>query len=484
MQFSVYICLPFFYVCYPYKVIMKKLLIIMLLAGPANLFAQDSLNMELLYRWDDANVWESQKWGDIWQQYNEIWGYADESDGNEYAIIGSAAGTYIFNVTDPANTQMVDFKEGKDTAEIHRDFKTYGHYLYGVADEGESSLQIFDLSFLPDSMHKVYDSDQFVIRSHNMFIDSTNGRLYLCTPAIAFASSSLRVLDIATDPENPTLLGDLNLVSAQGSHVHDLFIRDNIAYCSNGHAGLFMFDVADPANITLKASLTSYADQDYNHSSWMSDDSQVLYFVDEKHGMGIKAYDVSDLNNLQPLNLFRSNVGSMPHNVFVQGNKLFVSYYHDGVWIFDITDPLNPTTIGYYDTFEEPNGYDSYQGCWGVYPYLPSGNILASDFSNGLFVLKDNSETVPVGIEATVSAKDNIVFPNPVLDKVIVHIPTELKNVTKISVVNLLGKEVYAETFSQNWRMVQLDLEHLKSGTYFLQIDGMNQRKTTRIVKH
>jgi hypothetical protein len=55
--------------------------------------------------------------------------------------------------------------------------------------------------------------------------------------------------------------------------------------------------------------------------------------------------------------------------------------------------------IGNFDTFvmTVPNvaGTD---GAWGVYPYLPSGTILVSDIDNGLFLLKDNTTTLPNGV--------------------------------------------------------------------------------------
>ena len=35
----------------------------------------------------------------------------------------------------------------------------------------------------------------------------------------------------------------------------------------------------------------------------------------------------------------------------------------------------------YYDSYSgSGNGFD---GCWGTYPYLPSGNIISSDINSG-----------------------------------------------------------------------------------------------------
>ena len=65
-----------------------------------------------------------------------------------------------------------------------------------------------------------------------------------------------------------------------------------------------------------------------------------------------------------------------------------VSYYHDGVQIYDISNPAAPTKVAYYDTETTNTSYNGFVGSWGAYPYLPSGNVLVSDINNGLFVLK------------------------------------------------------------------------------------------------
>ena len=37
--------------------------------------------------------------------------------------------------------------------------------------------------------------------------------------------------------------------------------------------------------------------------------------------------------------------------------------------------------VAYYDSYSgSGNGFD---GCWGTYPFLPSGNIISSDINSG-----------------------------------------------------------------------------------------------------
>ena len=58
--------------------------------------------------------------------------------------------------------------------------------------------------------------------------------------------------------------------------------------------------------------------------------------------------------------------------------------------VLDISNTADPKEIGFFDTFPVSDN-TSFNGAWGVYPYLPSGIILISDISSGLYVVKDNT---------------------------------------------------------------------------------------------
>ncbi|MBW8051477.1 MAG: choice-of-anchor B family protein [Cytophagales bacterium] len=353
--------------------------------GMQFIFAQDSSNMQLLYHWEDTTLVGSIVFNNV---YNEIWGYA--KNGREYAIIGSTAGTHIFDVTDPNSVDTIAFIPGAAQGGqiIHRDYHDYAGYLYIVSDEGASTLQIADLGYLPDSVPLVYDSDILIKNSHNIFIDTATAKLYaLAMDNGAGFFKAMGIFSLA-DPVNPTILPALILQPGQGWHVHDAYVKNDTAYCSNGMAGLFIFDLTNPASPQLLGSLTTYPDQDYNHSGWLTGDGNYYVFTDEAPAMDVKIYDVSDLSNMVYVSQFNSGVDplSMAHNVIIKGNYAYCSYYHDGLQIFDISDPSNPVNVGYYDTYTPPD-HVSYRGAWGVYPYLPSGKILISDMQYGLFVL-------------------------------------------------------------------------------------------------
>ncbi|MFK7981479.1 MAG: choice-of-anchor B family protein [Saprospiraceae bacterium] len=348
-------------------------------------FAQVANNVDFLGNWDDNSL--PTRSG---LNFNDIWGYTDENF-NEYGIIGSLDYTHFIDLRNPENPREIARVAGKSRS-IWRDIKTYRHYAYSVSDNGGGSLQIFDLSDLPNSVTKVYDSQAFFTRCHNIFIDEIHGRLY----AVGFVQGippHIIVLDLKENPANPTLLKNITLPE---DYVHDIYVRGHIGYASHVYSSkLLVYDLTDVHNVKLLGNLSGYVDAGYNHSSWLSENGNVLVMADENHGLAIKVVDVSDLTDMNVISTFKSTLeaevatNSIAHNPFIIGNKYaVVSYYHDGVQIYNIEDPANPVRAGYYDTYPTNTNYNGSSGSWGVFPFFPSGNIIASDINNGLFVVK------------------------------------------------------------------------------------------------
>ncbi|HFC01062.1 MAG TPA: choice-of-anchor B family protein, partial [Phaeodactylibacter sp.] len=133
--------------------------------------AQQAMNMTLLYNYDVDSLPST---GGV--QYNDVWGYVD-CEGGEYAILGSASRVHFFDVSDPANSYEVASFAGGQTS-IWRDMKTYHDRAYAVSENANEGLMIFDLSDLPNSVTKTYQSTEFLGRAHNIYVDEENGRLY------------------------------------------------------------------------------------------------------------------------------------------------------------------------------------------------------------------------------------------------------------------------------------------------------------------
>lgn len=373
-----------------------RIALLLVLAFPVLVSSQGSFNMTLLSNLDLPNL--PSRYG---SEYNDCWGFK-HANGTEVAIIGGIEDIFFVNVTAPGNPVVIythhvlNSPSGTTNQSLWRDFKRYGNYIYAAADEGTSGLLIFDLSQVPASVTMVKQTTEFWTRTHNIHIDEENGKLYAA--GSNSVSNGLVIVDLVSNPANPSTYWAVPLNGAGGGYVHDVYVRDNIAFCSHGSlAKIQMYDFSNLPNFSVVGTIENYPDPGYNHSSWLNSEGNLLAMCDETHGSDVKLVDVTDPLNISSddFHTFYSELlgpnapsASVPHNPFILGDLAYIAYYHDGVQVFDISNPANITNVAYYDTYPDNTGYDGYDGCWGVYPYLPSGIIIASDQNYGLYVLE------------------------------------------------------------------------------------------------
>jgi choice-of-anchor B domain-containing protein len=360
----------------------------------ASSFGQLSEYVRFLDNWHDESIPKN----GIGVRYNDTWGFTQ--NGQEYAVIGSTLGTHVFQVTTNHKLKSVAFVEGANSGftVIHRDFKYHKGYLFAVCDQGASTLQIIDVRYLPDSVSVVFDSPIFSPITHNIFIDKNNDLLYMC----ATQTAAMKVVNIS-NPPTPILLYDFIDVAV----VHDAYVRNNIAYLNCGNQGLRIYDFSNPTAPVLLGTLENYPESGYNHSGWLNESGDVYVFADENEGKRMKVCDVSDPSNIRVLSLFNSGSGpnAMPHNQMIKNDLVFVSHYKDGLQIFDVRNPERVQRVGYYETYPV-KGPELFNGAWGIYCFLPSGRILVSDMSSGLFLL--GFDDLP-----NIESAQHGVFPNP-----------------------------------------------------------------------
>jgi len=363
-------------------------------------FSQTDFNMELV-----ANV-------DINEGGNDIWGYVDEATGIEYAIMGGVASTRVFSLEDHSNPVQIANIPG--TMTTWRDIKTWRDKAYVVCDNCPDGLLIIDMA---DPTNITWEFKSIVLNetdsiyhqaSHNIFIDE-NGYAYLAGGNYV---DGVIILDLNVDPSNPTVVGFEDFYYA-----HDVYVRGDTMWTSDIYEGEFSaYDVTDKGNpIYLGGAETS---SDFTHNAWLSDDGNYLFTTDERGNAYVDAYDVSDLTNIKRLDLFQPletvGQGVVPHNTHYKDGYLVTSWYSDGVVITDANRPSNMVKVGSYDTyFEDQLGT---RGCWGAYPWLPSGHIIASDRYTGLYVLRPTYQRACY-LEGTVS---NVITEQRVFDAQIV----------------------------------------------------------------
>ena len=322
----------------------------------------------------------------------DCWGYVSDS-GREYAIIGLSNGTGFVEITDPDNPVIVSVVL---TPNRGRDMKVYQHYVYSTSDSGPT--HVIDVAEIDSGVVTLVNSLDG--GTHNMFINEQSGFLYLSI------GGPMVVADLS-DPINPVFAG------IWGGQAHDAtvitypdgpYAGREIAFVFAGTAGrVDIVDVTDKSNIFLLGS-SSYPNPGYTHQGWPSDDLQYLYVSDELDEVNGEprtrtfVIDISDLANPTYVNFVSTGLPSTDHNLYVRDGYIFEANYTSGLRIFDTADPVFPIEVGYFDTF--PAHDDAgFQGAWTAYPFFPSGTVIVSDRSGGLFVL-DPSEAVGGGCPA------------------------------------------------------------------------------------
>lgn len=410
---------------------------------------------------------------DSYSGYSGLWGYV-APDNREYAILGCDSGTSIVDVTDSANVHEIDYVPGVFSG--WREMKTYSHYAYVVSEGTNSRLQIIDLQYLPDSVSLV-STWNYSGYTYTHAIQQDGPFLYL-SGGNAAPNGGVQIVDV-TIPTLPVRRG-----FNPARYVHDArVVNDTIWTCNILNRKVSIISASDKDNIHEIRNFNTIESAPHNCAK--TKDGNFLYVTHESNDPGkLEVWNVSDLKNItfvrtwQPTGIFTSVI----HNVEIVDTIAFVAHYTAGVRILNVSNPSNPVEIAWYDTRPQDNS-NNYFGCWAVYKF-PSGKIIASDISNGLFVIKTSVLTgvsYPHNqIPGKIELKQN--YPNPFNPetKIRFEIPSNAgvkMHDVSLSVYDALGKQIATllnEQKSPGSYEVKFDGSKFASGIYFykLEVDG------------
>lgn len=308
-------------------------------------------------------------------RYSALWGYT-APDGREYALLSGFRGTHIVDITEKPIRQVA-FIQGPNSG--WREMKTYRHYAY-VVSEGGDGLQIIDLAGLPDTAVLVA-SDTSVFRSGHT-ISQEGDWIYVHGSNVqAGANQGTLIFNVSDDPEHPRFVGQY-----ERGYVHDAQIRNDTMYAAMINDGRLdiVYLGADRTKPKLITDI-SYPGAG-THNADLTFDGRYVMTTDEvgETEKTLKVWDLGDIGDIAKVADWTADDNAIIHNVHIRGTVAYISWYTAGTRIVDISDPLNPAEIGFYDFF--PGAGKRYAGNWEVYPYFASGKIISSDMSTGLYV--------------------------------------------------------------------------------------------------
>ncbi|MEO5803180.1 MAG: immunoglobulin domain-containing protein [Verrucomicrobiota bacterium] len=229
-------------------------------------------------------------------------------------------------------------------------------------------------------------------RVHTVFLE----RNFLYEAAHVAGVNTVKVIDVS-DPFAPFLVRDI--ICTNASKVHQITAvkkgTNTILYTSDfgtGSTAPGYTHIWDVSNIGSQPAvwLGNFNSGGSSHSSWPTPDGNTLVVCRETTGGDVRLYDISNPASpvLQTI-ISPATMGlpsAIPHNPVVVSNLLFLSWYQNGINIFDITDRTKPIRIGAYDTYTAAAS-GSFQGNWGVFPNLGLNRLLLSDIQTGFYIL-------------------------------------------------------------------------------------------------
>ncbi len=334
---------------------------------------------------------------------NDIWGWTDATNGNEYALVGKSTGVAIVDISEPTFPIWLGDVETETVSSSWRDVKVYEDTMYVVSEAAQHGIQKFDLTQLRGvDTAQDWSADDVAIISgsvHNFVVNEDSGMGY------AVGSKLCRGGAIAIDLDRFQPLSADGCTLADG-YSHDLqcvvydgpdqdHVGKEICLGSNEDS-LTIYDMTVPVPGTILSKLT-YAGAEYTHQGWLTDDGAYFLVGDEldesrgAEGTTTLVFDVSDLDAPTLVGTHVADTKAIDHNMYVTGNVVHQANYRAGYRLLELTDlsTATLTEVAFFDIFPADDGA-SFNGAWGVYPFFPSGVVIVSGIEQGLFILQPN----------------------------------------------------------------------------------------------
>ena len=338
------------------------------------------------------------------------------------AYLGGPIGTAIVDISDPASPRKItDWRIENEALHVGgaRDVKYFKwddrYYVVQSLQfrqggpNSDLGAVVLDVTGLPDpeavrEVARIREPDH-PGGFHNIFVyKHSDGRVYLfATVSGPFAHVyDLGVL-VEEGPE-AALAGRVPVPAGDPdrSGYHDFYVAyhpdtDEDRFYGGGTGGYYIYDVTDVERPELRITLTGISGITRGHTFTPSPDGRYVVAESEYQYAPLRIFDLQpaldgDVTNVRnPISAFTAHWEHLVHNHEVRWPYVFVSGYLDGLQIFNLQDPANPVTVGYYDTYLGPLNAENpgvMRGAFGVDVRNEDGLIVVSDLTTGLWTFR------------------------------------------------------------------------------------------------
>ena len=342
----------------------------------------------------------------------DVWVF-EGVDGRDYAYIGTLYYDWmkVWDVTDPTHPVLTDSMQ-LDARRIN-DVKIHPNNRIGVltregASNRRNGIVILDLSTPATPTIAAEYTATVTGGVHNVWIEG-NDIIY----AAHNGTSDMHMIDIS-DPTNPREVGTWGLPKiASSKTLHDLIVQDGYAYLSYWDDGVVMLDVGAGTHGGTPTQPVMVSQFSYpignTHTAWRS--GRYLFLGDEifppdwdpDKPIEARGYiHVVDYDDPEhPHEVARYEVPEAgAHNIWVDGDRLYVGYYQAGLRVVDISGELRGNLyaqgreIAVLKTTDENSAVPNWPMTWGAQVF--KGHVFAWDLNSGLWVARlDETALVP-----------------------------------------------------------------------------------------
>ena len=338
-------------------------------------------------------------------------------------------GFWIISIKEPSKPKVIyDWKI--EQAELGRGsgalgpmyVKSHGRYYFLQTfqfQQGGPHVDLgaiaFDVTGLPDTtkikeVARIYDKDHPGGFHENFTYKHSSGAALMFTAVTAAPIAHVYDVDqVVASQGKEGLVADVSLPqdanpsTAQALRgFHDYYAAFDPATQTDrlygaGAGGYYVYDITDLKNPKLLTSITGIAGVQYGHTFVVDPTGRYavteveyrfspLRIFDMKPGLDGTVKTIS-----RPIGAWTANWKNYAHNMEVRWPYVFVAAYDDGLQIFNMMDPTNPYTVGYYDTHDGPDGKPTEEKAFGMWsPQIRNadGLIVGSDFITGFWAFK------------------------------------------------------------------------------------------------
>ncbi|MBI4420673.1 MAG: hypothetical protein HY560_07590 [Gemmatimonadetes bacterium] len=194
---------------------------------------------------------------------------------------------------------------------------------------------------------------------------------------------------------------------------HDFYVGYDPAthqdrFYGAGAGGYYVYDVTNTAEPKLLVSIAGVAGITGGHTFTPTPDGRYAVAETEYQYAPLRIFDMKPALDGQvktisrPIGAWISDWTTNPHNHEVRWPYVFVSAYEEGLQVFNMMDPANPYTVGYYDTYDgphrmgrAPSGNPEQRWLDPTYPIPPVSEVVNGAFgvdvrnADGLIVISD-----------------------------------------------------------------------------------------------